>query len=183
MKSSRASTVVETDPPGAFDRDLGFALGAVLRAYVKAADVVMDEIPRGPRGYQILAAATHDSVESQTVLAQRLGIDRTVMVYLLDELEGAGLVERRPDPADRRNRHVIATAKGRKLGASIERKLRLVEDHVLGCLTSDEQEAFREMLHRLATRANDADPVSDPCEVVTELADVQAPQRGNSRRG
>ncbi len=34
------------------------------------------------------------------------------MVYLLDNLESAGLVTRRPDPADRRVRQVLITDKG-----------------------------------------------------------------------
>jgi DNA-binding MarR family transcriptional regulator len=35
------------------------------------------------------------------------------MTYLLDSLAEAGLVERRPDPADRRARRIVATARGR----------------------------------------------------------------------
>jgi MarR family transcriptional regulator for hemolysin len=42
-------------------------------------------------------------------LAQHLGIDRTAMTYLLDDLETAGLIERRPGPADWRARRVVAT--------------------------------------------------------------------------
>ena len=37
------------------------------------------------------------------------------MTYLLDDLEKAGLIERRPDPADRRARRIAATASGRRL--------------------------------------------------------------------
>ena len=35
------------------------------------------------------------------------------MTYLLDDLEQAGLIERRPEPADRRARRVVATDAGR----------------------------------------------------------------------
>jgi DNA-binding transcriptional MocR family regulator len=59
-----------------------------------------------------LDAAAHGAVGSQLALAQHLGIDRTVMTYLLDDLEAAGLIERRPDPADRRARRVVATQLG-----------------------------------------------------------------------
>src|SRR5450631_898751 len=76
--------------------DLGWGLGVVFRAYVTAADAAVAELPGGPRGYQVLAAATRSDVGSQLALAQHLGIDRTVMTYLLDDLEAAGLIERRP---------------------------------------------------------------------------------------
>jgi DNA-binding MarR family transcriptional regulator len=37
------------------------------------------------------------------------------MTYLLDDLEAASLIERRPDPADRRARRIVATQKGNEL--------------------------------------------------------------------
>ena len=79
--------------------DLGWGLAVVFRAYVKAADAVTEGIPGGHRGYQVLVAAARDEPGSQAALAQRLGIDRTVMTYLLDDLEAADLVARQPDPA------------------------------------------------------------------------------------
>src|ERR1700687_2849425 len=81
----------------ALDDDLGFALGVIFRAYIKAANAVVCDIPGGPRGYQILVAAVQHQADRQGALAQRLGVDRTVMTYLIDDLEEAGLVERRAD--------------------------------------------------------------------------------------
>src|SRR4030088_3110217 len=94
----------------ALDQDLGFALGVIFRAYLKAANAVVCDIPGGPRGYQILVAAAQHPAGGQGALAQRLGVDRTVMTYLIDDLAQAGLVERRPDPVDRRSRHIVATS-------------------------------------------------------------------------
>src|SRR3954451_9586411 len=84
--------------------DLGLALSVVLRAYLEAAGAVLGEIAGGARGYQILASAAHDAPPTQLALAQQLGIDRSVLTYMLDDLEGCDLIERRPDPADRRGR-------------------------------------------------------------------------------
>ena len=165
----------------AFRRDLGFNLGVVLRAYTRAANVVVEEIPGGARGFQVLAAATHETVRGQGGLAEQLGVDRSVMVYLLDDLEAAGLVERRPDPADRRNRRIVATAKGRRVCASIEKRLCSAEDHVLYGLSDEEQETFRTLLYRMASRANEADPAEDACDVVADLAS-SASRRGRGRR-
>ena len=82
--------------------DLGWALGAVLRSYLNAAAGVVGAVPGGGRGYLVLDTAGRGEPKSQLALAQFLGVDRTMMTYLLDDLEQAGLVERRPDPADRR---------------------------------------------------------------------------------
>ncbi|WP_051771613.1 MarR family winged helix-turn-helix transcriptional regulator [Saccharothrix sp. NRRL B-16314] len=49
---------------------------------------------------------------SQQQAAQRLGIDRTTMVALLDALEGKGLVSRHPDVEDRRRNVVELTDSG-----------------------------------------------------------------------
>src|SRR5712691_4984281 len=153
----------------ALDQDLGFTLGVIFRAYVKAANAVVCDIPGGPRGYQILVAAIQHQADGQGALAQRLGVDRTVMTYLIDDIEAAGLVERRPDPLDRRSRHIVATRQGQQLWADTEQRLQEVEDQVLGALSAAERATFRAMLQRLAARANALDPVDSPCKVVEEV--------------
>jgi DNA-binding MarR family transcriptional regulator len=155
--------------PAALDHDLGFTLGVIFRAYVKAAEAVVRDIPGGPRGYQVLVAAARLQADGQGALAQRLGVDRTVMTYLVDDLEAAGLVERRPDPSDRRSRHIVATPLGYQLCCATERRLQDVEDHVLGALEPPERATFRDMLQRLATRATALHPVDSACQVVDEV--------------
>jgi len=151
------------------DTDLGWTLGVVFRAYVKAVDEVLSHLPGGPRGYQVLAAAAQETTAGQGALAQRLGIDRTVMTYLIDDLERAGLVERRLDPDDRRNKRIVATALGRERSEAARSRLKAVEDHVLAALEPGDRSTFRGFLQRLAVRAQAADPVRDACQVVEEL--------------
>ena len=117
--------------------DLGWGLGTIFRAYVKAAHTAVADLPGGPRGYQVLSAAAQGSVGSQLALAQHLGVDRTVMTYLLDDLEVAGLIERRPDPADRRARQILATQKGNQLLTSLDDLLRAAEAHLLAPLGTE----------------------------------------------
>ncbi|GAB1821669.1 MarR family winged helix-turn-helix transcriptional regulator [Herbidospora sp. RD11066] len=154
-------------------QDLGFNLGVLFRAYVKASNAVLDHIPGGPRGYQVLTAAVHDAAGSQVVLGRELGVDRTVMTYLLDDLEKAGLVRREPDPKDRRNRRIVATSEGRKVWEAAERRLQAVNTHLLGDLPAPESAAFRQTLEHLAGKANAADPVDHPCRVVEDLSEGQ----------
>jgi len=161
-----------TSEPAPGDRlsdDLGWGLAVVFRAYVKAADAVTDGIPGGHRGYQVLCAAARDEPGSQAAMAGRLGIDRTVMTYLLDDLEAADLVARRPDPADRRSRRVVATEHGRVILADREARFEHAERHLLGGLPAEDQATFRTLLRTLATHANAQDPVTTACDAITDL--------------
>jgi DNA-binding MarR family transcriptional regulator len=165
--------------------DLGWGLGVMFRAYVTAADAAVAEIPGGPRGYQVLAAAARTDVGSQLALAQHLGIDRTVMTYLLDDLEAAGLIERHPDPADRRARRIVATAHGATMLTELDDRLRDVEARVLDPLDVEERKTFRDQLRRLATRIDTLDPVDDPCALAARVeAELPTPRRArNSSSG
>jgi len=157
------------DPGDRLADDLGWGLAVVFRAWVKAADAVTDGIPSGHRGYQVLCAAARDEPGSQAAMASRLGIDRTVMTYLLDDLEAADLVARQPDPLDRRSRRVAATAHGRDVLADLEERFRHAEQHLLAGLDPAAQTSFRALLRDLATHANALDPVATACDAITDL--------------
>lgn len=164
------SRSVPSTPPDALGSDLGFSLGVVFRAYVKVANTLLDQVPGGPRGYHVLAAAAQDDPSSQGALAQRLGIDKTVMTYLVDDLERAGLVERRTHPTDRRNKQVVATDAGRTAWTDTQARLDHAEEHVLAPLQPDDRATFRDLLRKLAGHANTIDPVHDTCQLVTDLS-------------
>jgi DNA-binding MarR family transcriptional regulator len=148
------------------EADLGWALGRVARAHLRTAQDVVSGLPGGLRGYQVLAGLAEGPPRTQLALARTLGVDRTVMTYLLDELEGAGLVARRPDPADRRARHVLLTEAGRARLCDLERRLRDAEDHLLAPLEPAERDVLRTLLQRLAVRSDGA---ASACQVATEI--------------
>jgi DNA-binding MarR family transcriptional regulator len=154
---------------GALAGDLGWGLGVVLRAYATAAHTAVADLPGGPRGYQILSAAAQGAVGSQLALAQHLGVDRTVMTYLIDGLEAAKLIERRPDPADRRARRIVATQLGTELLATLDDRLRAAEAHLLAPLDPKTRETFRAQVRLLATRADALDPLDSPRDLTQEV--------------
>src|ERR1700716_2842947 len=163
---------------GALAGGLGWGLGVVLRAYATAARAAVADLPGGPRGYQILSAAAQGAVSSQLALAQHLGVDRTVMTYLIDALEAAKLIERRPDPSDRRARRVVATQLGTELLATLNDRLRAAEAHLLAPLDFETRETFRAQLRLLATRADALDPLDSPRDLAREVdAELPGPRR------
>ncbi|HEY0692913.1 MAG TPA: MarR family winged helix-turn-helix transcriptional regulator [Kribbella sp.] len=149
--------------------DLGWALGVVFRRYAKAAAAALAEMPGGPRGYQVLATVVLEGPRRQLDLAQHLGVDRTVMTYLLDDLEKAALVERQSDPADRRARLIAPTEVGRRTLCELETELAAAEGDVLGSLGESERQVFRTLLQRVAVQADSVEHLHNACEVADEL--------------
>jgi DNA-binding MarR family transcriptional regulator len=165
----------------AMAEDLGWALGVVFRGYVTAATAALAEVPGGPRGYQVIAAAARSEVGSQLALAHHLGIDRTVMTYMLDDLEAAGLIERRPDPADRRARRVVVTARGARLLATLDRRLQAAEADLLAPLDAAERRSFRSQLRAVAAHVNALDPTGDLCSLAEQVkVELPAPNRSST---
>jgi MarR family transcriptional regulator for hemolysin len=141
--------------------ELGPALLALGRAYRGAVGEILDGVPHGHRGYHTLSAVIRGDHPSQLVLATRLGIDRTVMTYLIDDLVAAGLVERQLNPDDRRQRKIVATPQGLRTMAELNRRVREAEDELLGALDTDEREAFCDLLKRAVGGLRDGD--GNPC--------------------
>ncbi|QAY74664.1 MarR family transcriptional regulator [Agromyces protaetiae] len=146
--------------------DLGWALAVLLRTYRDRVGDALGAFPHGPRGYETMAEVLRGTQPSQLALANHLGIDRTVMTYLVDDLEREGLVERRPDPDDRRRRMVVATERGRDLVEVACKAVVAAQDELLGPLASGERSTLRHLLKKAALATGEE--VADPCEVSPE---------------
>jgi len=107
--------------------------------------------PLGVTGRQLalLTLFGDGPARSQQDGAARLGVDRTTMVALVDELEAKGLVRREVAPGDRRKRLVMLTPEGervREAGADVTRK---AEALLLEPLSAEDAERLRAALHRV----------------------------------
>jgi MarR family transcriptional regulator for hemolysin len=102
------------------------------------------------RGHCVLMHALPGNL-TQIELAKLTDLDKTTMVVTLDELEEAGLAQRRPSPSDRRARIVVVTEEGQRIAAIGERLVDRVHSEVLESLPADEREAFTSALRRLVT--------------------------------
>jgi DNA-binding MarR family transcriptional regulator len=164
-------TTADTLLPGCFADDLGWLLAQVFRAHAVALEGVVAEIPHGPRGFHVLSGAVHGSARNQAELAKQLGIDRTVMVYLVDDLVKAGLVERVTDPADRRSKLVRATPDGRTLLTETQAAIDAAELRVLSPLSPADQDRLRSMLRAIVARHIAPGEEISPCEVAKQVVD------------
>lgn len=90
---------------------------------------------------------------SQQELGEQLGIDRTTVVELIDDLEKQGVVERRRNPADRRSYALHLTAKGRTVQKRAARAFDAAVDEFFGPLSAAERKSLADMLTRVILTA------------------------------
>ncbi|MFE9026444.1 MarR family winged helix-turn-helix transcriptional regulator [Streptomyces iakyrus] len=81
-------------------------------------------------------------------LARQLKCEPSNVTGIVDRLEARGLVERRPDPADRRVKVAAATSEGRKVARSLRESLRFAGEPLAG-LSEGERVALRDTLRRM----------------------------------
>jgi DNA-binding MarR family transcriptional regulator len=103
----------------------------------------------GPQAFALMQLRNFGPV-SQQDLAERLDLDPSKLVALLNELESAGLAERRRDPGDRRRHIVEISATGEKRLAEAEQAIATFESGFFAGLDSGERDQLQGLLSRLA---------------------------------
>ena len=105
----------------------------------------------------VLACLAEAGPQSQRALIDRLQLDKSSMVYIIDELERQGLAERRRNEHDRRSYAVHLTPTGRdKLAASTETAGEVMTE-LLSPLSPAERQQLHELLGRFIDRAAQRD--------------------------
>ncbi len=129
-------------PPGMEDRigHLLFRLSMHIRQEFTAAIA-----PLGihPRHFGMLAILANTGPVSQLSLGKMAGLDPSTMVFLVDELESMGLLERRRNPRDRRANELHLTAKGKAKLARASAKGIELEESILQPLDEKARQEFR----------------------------------------
>jgi DNA-binding MarR family transcriptional regulator len=118
-------------------------------AAIQSDRVVNEELARaGARKwhYAVLATLEEVGAASQADLSRRTRIYRSDVVAVVNELVDSGLVERSPNPADRRQNIIALTERGRQQLLRLDRLLVDVEDMVLAPLTQPERAQLARLL-------------------------------------
>ncbi|MGW1978218.1 MarR family winged helix-turn-helix transcriptional regulator [Streptomyces sp. NPDC001889] len=101
------------------------------------------------RYFYVLAALESGLSLSQQDLSRLLNLDPTTMVALIDEMEGAGHVERRRNPSDRRRYILSLTGGGREALERAGRAVDEVERDFLAGVPEADRERLRAVLGEL----------------------------------
>ena len=115
----------------------------------EAADGVLEPLGLTVKRFGALATLAERGALAQNELGEQLGIDRTTMVSLVDDLERAGHVARERNPADRRAYVIELTAQGEAARREAAARLERVERELLSPLSAAERRRFIELLGRL----------------------------------
>src|SRR5262245_56796825 len=149
------------DPPVAeFAGQLFFRLWRA--SHVRAAEV-LGSVGLTPALFGLLNVIGSREGAIQQELGAAMGIDRTTMVTLIDQLEDAGLAKRRPSPTDRRARDIAITPKGRRLLQRARGLIAEVDDEVLAGLGARDRRELMTLL-RQALEAAPAQPLWSSAE-------------------
>ena len=103
-----------------------------------------------PRHFGMLSQLAVNEGQSQQALSSALGIHRSAVVALVDDLEQRGLAERRRDPVDRRAYTLYLTRPGRELLAELERTADDEDAELLTALDASERSQLISLLQRVA---------------------------------
>jgi MarR family transcriptional regulator for hemolysin len=129
--------------------DLCWLLSRASHGLTTEFTAALEELGISPRQHSVLFTAMTGEF-TQTEIARMVGLDKTTMVVTVDELEAAGLAERRPSSTDRRARVIVVTDAGVRRVLEAEEVLDGVRDDVLSVLAPDERHVFLKALGTLA---------------------------------
>jgi MarR family transcriptional regulator, transcriptional regulator for hemolysin len=141
-----------TDSPDSLAENLCWLLSRASQALTSQLTAALAENGLSPRTHCVLSTAMTGEY-TQTALAQAVGLDKTTMVVTIDELERAGLAERRPAVGDRRARVIAVTPAGVKKVAQSREIVARTQAEVLDSLPAREREALIGALGRLIGEA------------------------------
>ncbi len=126
-----------------------YVMGQLHRSGVGRIDTALAGQGVALRDYYVLVCIGESGPLSQQRVADRLGLDRSDLVKVLDRLEAAGWVSRERDTEDRR-RHVLTLT---ELGHATVKKVEEVSSAVTGELLARLSPGEQETLHRLLLKA------------------------------
>jgi MarR family transcriptional regulator for hemolysin len=135
-----------------WDADLTWILMPVGRLWCRAVGVVFERMGVTlSEAAPILAMAKLGDGARQNVVAEQVGVDDAALVRSLDKLEGAGLIERRVDVADRRARTLHLTSEGRALAKRLDVALTAYLEQVFAQISDADGQAALRVLRAIET--------------------------------
>ena len=138
--------------PEAPFRSVGFTISTTGYVLQRQFRELLRPLALDPRELALLQNVATTEGVTQQVIAERIGVPASRMTGLVDVLEQRGLLERRPNPDNRRAHALYLTAEGRELlgrafAVAIEAEQRLTSE-----LTNAQREQLLELLTLVGTQ-------------------------------
>ena len=134
-------------PKYPINREFGFILNDVARLLRTYADYKAAQFGITRAQWAVLVRLERSEGLNQTELADMLDLQPITLTRLLDKLSDSGLIERRPDPGDRRAKRLFLTPAARPL---LKRPAELGEETMTSTLAGIDPESIEKMVSQLA---------------------------------
>jgi DNA-binding MarR family transcriptional regulator len=126
-------------------------IGFATRGFYRVADVSLRDIGLATGQFPVLMSLKGGKALSQAELARLAQVEQPTMAQLLNRMERDGLVERVPDPADKRSRLVMLTALAAR---QLPKAKAMLDRHTAQALAGFTEQEI-EQLTELVSRVND----------------------------
>jgi DNA-binding MarR family transcriptional regulator len=136
------------------EQNVGYLLVQVCKAHRQCADVALNEHGVHVGQEMILMQLYCQEGVPQSQLVEALGVEPPTVTRMLQRMEAAGLVERRPDPADARVSLVFLTEQGRETQRPVLRSWEELEARFVAGLTDMEKALLRRLLMHVLGNLN-----------------------------
>jgi DNA-binding MarR family transcriptional regulator len=145
--SSRERVVIVGDGERA---DLGAMVMRLGRRLIAMEEPILARHEITMWAYVVLSALRDGPTRTQAALAAAIGADKTRLIPVLDDLQRRALIEREPDPADRRVRLLSLTPAGRDRHAAVRADIRAAEEALLAAVPKADRASFVAALETLS---------------------------------
>jgi len=134
---------------------LGFLVGDVSRLMRRAFDVRARTIGVTRTQWRMLTTLSRHEGANQGRLADLLDVEAITLCRMVDRLSEAGLVERRPDPTDRRAWRIYLTDRARPILDELRSLADGLIEEALDGVSDAERDTLMTLLERIRTNLND----------------------------
>jgi len=129
--------------------DLNVKLMRVARAHRTYAASLLSQVGLHPGQEALLMELWREDGRTQANLAESLGVEPPTVTKMLQRMEAADLVSRRPDTSDRRAIRVHLTPKGRRLRGRVEKLWVELEAETVAGLSDRQLATLRNLLNAM----------------------------------
>jgi DNA-binding MarR family transcriptional regulator len=152
---------IDLGPGPAASRRLGYLFKHAMMRMEALDASALAPLGIDPRELGVMFLVGDHEPTSQQQSAQRLGVDRTTMVALIDTLERKGLVTRHPDADDRRRNVVELTDTGRDVLRQATEASDEAERALLSPLSATAADDLRAALQQILVENRDSDALKE----------------------
>lgn len=144
--------------------DTGYSVTLTSRAFMRMAEAALRPMGLGVAHAPALVALAEAGELTQREIARRTRVEQPSAAALLQRMDSAGLIEKSPDPHDRRATRIRLSAHAHVVLPEALRRLRDVDTAATAGLSAHEVEVLHDLLARVLSNLdtmiegqNDAD--------------------------